>query len=156
MKLNIERFLSNLLVLRPIIVDCKDVAFSDHSNKQNFLLSRIKKVVDYFEKRNHQIYLIISQSRREQIIGANSAQKTPEQQILLEMEAKKQVHYTPSKRVGTKKIEQDEDHVKLQLAERNGMLNESAKKRLALYREFRLFCLFQAVLLFLITISRST
>lgn len=81
-------------------------------------------MVDYFEKRGHQIYLILSQSRRDQIISSssNSAQKTPDQQILLEMEAKKQVHYTPSKRVGAKRIEQDEDHVKLQLAETKGKL----------------------------------
>ncbi len=83
-------------------------------------MNRIRKVVDFFEKRKHQIYLILSQSRRDQIIGPNFSLKTPDQQILLEMEAKNQVYYTPSKRVGTKKIEQDEDHVKLQLAEGKG------------------------------------
>ena len=101
-----------------------------------FLVSRIRKVVDFFEKRNHQIYLILSHSRREHIIGANSTQKTSDQQILLEMEAKNQVHYTPSKRVGQKKIEQDEDHVKLQLAEGKGRLNVAAYTIISLAYKF--------------------
>lgn len=129
--------------LRPIIVDSNDVALSSHSNKQVFLFSRIKQVVDYFEKRNHQIYVILSSWRKEQIMASplsnsassltNSVQNTtqqssttlqqqqqqqpltPDQQALIEMEQKNQVYYTPSKRVGAKRIVCDDDSYMLKL-----------------------------------------
>ena len=131
--------------LRPIIVDSNDVALSSHSNKQVFLFSRIKQVVDYFEKRNHQIYVILSSWRKEQIMTSplsnsssslsNSVQNTtqqasttsqqqqqqqqqpltPDQQALIEMEQKNQVYYTPSKRVGAKRIVCDDDSYMLKL-----------------------------------------
>ena len=56
--------------LRPIIIDSNDVAGSN--NKQIFMLNRVKKVVEYFEKRNHQIYVIMSSYRREQIMNSKS------------------------------------------------------------------------------------
>lgn len=130
--------------LRPIIIDCKDIALSDYSNKQIFLVSRIMKVFDYFEKRNHQIYAILSQSRRDQIMAANTATnqqpKTPDQQILLDLEQSNKVHYTPLRRVGTKRIEGDEDHMKLQLAEsKKGIIvsNNNFKKYLNHNEEFK-------------------
>jgi ribonuclease ZC3H12 len=131
--------------LRPIIVDSNDVALSSHSNKQVFLFSRIKQVVDYFEKRNHQIYVILSSWRKEQIMtsplsnsssslsnsvqnttqqASNTSQQqqqqqqqplTPDQQALIEMEQKNQVYYTPSKRVGAKRIVCDDDSYMLKL-----------------------------------------
>jgi len=128
--------------LRPIIVDSNDVALSSHSNKQVFLFSRIKQVVDYFEKRNHQIYVILSSWRKEQIMSSplsNSASPastpvqnvpqqtssqtpaqqqplTPDQLALIEMEQKNQVYYTPSKRVGAKRIVCDDDSYMLKLS----------------------------------------
>lgn len=135
--------------LRPIIVDSNDVALSSHSNKQVFMFSRIKQVVDYFEKRNHQIFVILSSWRKEQIMSIpmsqnnNSAtsssssiinsqqqqtsnqqqqqqplntQLTPDQLALIEMEQKNQVYYTPSKRVGAKRIVCDDDSYMLKLA----------------------------------------
>lgn len=99
------------------------MALSDHANKQIFLISRVKQVVEYFEKRQHRIFVILSQSRKDQIIsGLNPQQQKNEQQILEEMEMKKQVHYTPNKRVGAKRIEIDDDGVKLKLAESNGKI----------------------------------
>lgn len=129
--------------LRPIIVDCKDVALSDHANKQIFLISRVKQVVEYFEKKQHRIYVILSQSRKDQITsGLNpQQQKSNEQQILEEMEVKKQVHYTPNKRVGAKRIEIDDDNVKLKLAESKGGIivsNNNFKKFLNHNDEFKL------------------
>lgn len=99
--------------LRPIIVDASDVA-SSGTNKQVFLISRIKQVVDYFEKRNHQIYVILPQWRKEQIMQtASSSEQTL---ILQEMEEKNQVYYSPSKRVGGKRIVCDDDSYILNLA----------------------------------------
>lgn len=112
--------------LRPVILDCKDLALSDSSNKaqQTFLVIRIKKAVEYFEKRNHKIYAILSQSRRDQIMASNTAAsldpKTPDQQIILEMEQKNQLNYAPYKRVGSKRIETDDDIIKLKTAANNG------------------------------------
>lgn len=139
--------------LRPIIVDSNDVALSSHSNKQVFMFSRIKQVVDYFEKRNHQIYVILSSWRKEQIMASTisgataangsatsstssllnsqnsqsqqnagnsvqpqSTQLTPDQLALMEMEQKNYIYYTPSKRVGAKRIVCDDDSYMLKLA----------------------------------------
>lgn len=130
--------------LKPIIIDCKDVALSDTHNKQTFLVIRIKKVVEYFEKKNHKIYAILSQSRRDQIMAANTANnlqpKTPDQQILLDMESKSQIHYTPNKRVGAKRIDPDEDIVKLQFAHSKGGIivsNNNFKKYLNHSEDFK-------------------
>ncbi len=57
--------------LRPIIVDANDVGLSSHPNSQIFMLSRVKKVADYFEKRNHQIYVILSSYRKENLLKSN-------------------------------------------------------------------------------------
>ena len=110
--------------LRPIILDCKDLALSDQANRQTFLVSRIKKAVEYFERRNHKIYAILSQSRRDQIMASSTAAslepKTPDQQIICEMELKNQLNLTPNKRVGNKRIDTDDDIVKLKTAANNG------------------------------------
>ena len=55
--------------LRPIIIDANDVAMSSHPNSQTFMISRVKKVVDFFEKRGHPIYVILSNMRKEQIMA---------------------------------------------------------------------------------------
>ena len=84
-------------------------------------MSRIRKVIEYFEERKHKIYAILSQSRRDQIMGVGPMNSqlpmTPDQQILFDMEQKNQLHCTPSKRVAAnRRIDQDEDIVKLQFA----------------------------------------
>ena len=125
--------------LRPIIIDGNDVGLS---NKQVFAFSRIKKVCDYFEKRNHQIYVLLPNWRKEQIMQNNiissmgsgggggqsnnsnhqSTQISPvstnsmDQEALVEMENKGLIHFTPSKRVGSKHIKCDDDNAILQLA----------------------------------------
>lgn len=53
--------------LRPIVVDGSDVGFCESS--QTFELSRIKAVVDYFEKRRHRIFVILPQWRKDQILS---------------------------------------------------------------------------------------
>jgi hypothetical protein len=106
--------------LRPIIIDANDVALSSHPNSQTFMISRVKKVVDYFEKRNHQIFVILSHWRREQIMAGSASQQegalTVDQQALLEMESKGQTNYIPSKKVGAKRIVCDDDTPMLRTA----------------------------------------
>jgi len=153
--------------LRPIIIDSNDVALSSHSNKQTFLITRIKQVIDYFEKRNHQIYVILSLWRKEQIMtttsnpSLNSQQsqqqqqqqqlqqfsqqiyqpQTPDQLLLYEMEQKNQIHYTPSKRVGSKRIVCDDDSYMLKLAVHKKAIivsNDNFKRFLNHNDEFKL------------------
>lgn len=52
--------------LRPIIIDGNDVAMYYSANTQ-FLASRIKTVVDFFEDRGHNVYVIIPSWRKEAI-----------------------------------------------------------------------------------------
>jgi hypothetical protein len=54
--------------LRPIIIDSNDVA--SYNSKQIFMFIRVKKVVEYFEKRKHQIYVILSSFRKDQIMNS--------------------------------------------------------------------------------------
>lgn len=139
--------------LRPIIVDSNDVGSSNHLNKQVFNFSRVKQVVDFFEKRQHKIYVILSQWRKEQIMGINnmvsggqSSQSTnatvnAERQALLEMEQKDQVQYTPSKKVGGKRIVCDDDSCMLKLACQNkGIIvsNDNFKRFLNHNEDFKL------------------
>jgi hypothetical protein len=139
--------------LRPIIVDSNDVGSSSHLNKQVFNFSRVKQVVDFFEKRQHKIYVILSQWRKEQIMGINnmvsggqSSQSTnatvnAERQALLEMEQKDQVQYTPSKKVGGKRIVCDDDSCMLKLACNNkGIIvsNDNFKRFLNHNEDFKL------------------
>lgn len=159
--------------LRPIIVDSNDVALSSNANKQVFQFQRILKVVEYFEKRNHPIYVILSSWRKEQIMSTvlassssnGSAQQTnnngqsspagspsasqpalgtvltPDQLALLELEKKNQVYYTPSKRVGTKRIVCDDDSYMLKLAvAKNGIIvsNDNFKRFLNHSEDFKL------------------
>ncbi len=173
--------------LRPIIIDGNDVGTSTHSmNKQIFAFSRIKKVVDYFEKRQHQIYVLLPMWRKEQIMSnmivngnnngnsnsgssgngspspspssavsnVNQSQQQQQQQqqqqtgvnansnpinlnsdqeALLELEDKGLIHFTPSKRVGSKHIKCDDDNAILQLAvAKNGIIvsNDNFKRYL--------------------------
>jgi hypothetical protein len=86
--------------LRPVIVDGNNVGMSATVNVYNhphqFSFARIVKVVEFFEYRNHQIFVILPQWRKDQIMNTNSG----EQLMLLEMEKKKQLHCTPgAKRV---------------------------------------------------------
>lgn len=57
--------------LRPIIIDSEDVGCS--GNKQIFSLSRVKQVADFFEKKNHKVYVIMSLKRKEQIMMNNNS-----------------------------------------------------------------------------------
>lgn len=54
--------------LRPIVVDGSDVGFCEST--QTFELSRIRAVVDYFEKRRHKIFVILPQWRKDQILAS--------------------------------------------------------------------------------------
>lgn len=101
--------------LRPIIVDGSDVALSAQHNKQMFALGRVQKVIEYFEKRNHRIYVIIPQWRKEQIVSGG-AHHAADQCLLADMEKRGLVHYSPSKRVGGKRMYCDDDSFILNLA----------------------------------------
>ena len=60
--------LNDITNLRPIIIDSNDVALI---NKQIFKFVRVKRVVEYFETRKHKIYVILSSSRKDQIMNSN-------------------------------------------------------------------------------------
>lgn len=124
--------------LRPIIVDGSDVALSAQQNKQLFSLMRIQKVVEYFEKKHHQIYVIIPQWRKEQIISSSTPGN--DQLILNEMEQKNIVHYSPSKRVGGKRMYCDDDSFILNLCViKQGIIvsNDNFKRFLNQREEFK-------------------
>ncbi|CAF0799319.1 unnamed protein product [Brachionus calyciflorus] len=124
--------------LRPIIVDGSDVALSGHPNKQIFSLIRVQKVVEYFEKRHHQIYVIIPQWRKEQILSSSNTHN--DQLILGEMEQKNLIHYSPSKRVGGKRMYCDDDTFILNIASiKQGIIvsNDNFKRFLNQKEEFK-------------------
>jgi ribonuclease ZC3H12 len=88
-------------------------------------------VVEFFEKRNHTIYVILPNWRKEQVMSTQPAviptggpaaiaqQPTAynaEQEGLIELEEKGVIHFTPSKRVGSKHIKCDDDYYIVQLA----------------------------------------
>jgi hypothetical protein len=113
--------------LRPIVIDGNDVGTPTNTTKQVFSFCRIRKVVEFFEKRQHSIYVILPNWRKEQIMAPqanpmpgmqqlNPAQLQAEQDALKEMEDKNIVHFTPSKRVGSKHIKTDDDSFIIQLA----------------------------------------
>lgn len=124
--------------LRPIIIDGNDVALSGSNQKNVFSLNRIKKVYEFFEKRGHQVYLVIPSWRKEQIqnnsvmIGSNSNNSTQtqtsslqsndsneaDQQFLNELEIKNSIICTPSKKMGSKRIVCNDDPYILQLAKK--------------------------------------
>lgn len=60
--------------LRPIVVDGSDVGFCEST--QTFELSRIRAVVDYFEKRRHKIFVILPQWRKDQILASPNVRRT--------------------------------------------------------------------------------
>lgn len=96
--------------LRPIVVDGSDVALSGQPNRQLFSLGRVHTVVEYFDKRQHAVYVIVPQWRKEQLVASS------DKLILSDMEQRGLVHYSPSKRVGGKRMYCDDDSFILNLA----------------------------------------
>jgi predicted metal-dependent hydrolase len=129
--------------LRPVIIDGNDVGTPTNTAKQVFSFCRVRKVAEFFEKRNHTIYVMFPQWRKESLVqayvsmqqqkqqqqqngGGQQSQQQPqllnqqqlqaEQEALKDMEDKEIVNFTPSKRVGSKHIKTDDDMFILQLA----------------------------------------
>jgi hypothetical protein len=129
--------------LRPIVVDGNDVGLYK-SNQFNII--RIKQVVSFFEKRGHQIYVILPQRREEEIMNINPNSNTslphqlaahsnscpsPDQKILMELKQKGYIHYVPSKFLNGRTIICDDDCIILRTAaSKNGIIlsNDNFKK----------------------------
>jgi hypothetical protein len=111
--------------LRPIIIDGNDVGTPTNSSKQVFSFCRIRKVVEFFEKRQHSVYVIMPNWRKEHLLlsptslvmpGIQQLQQQTEMDALKDMEDRNVVHFTPSKRVGNKHIKSDDDGTIMQFA----------------------------------------
>jgi hypothetical protein len=122
--------------LRPMIIDGNNVGKSiDKMSKQVFSFCRMRKAAEFFEKRNHVVFVILAQWRKDALAHAymdlhqqaysssspillNQAhqQAHVEYEALNELEEKEIINYTPAKRVGKTKMKMEEDAVIMQFA----------------------------------------
>jgi len=118
--------------LRPIVIDGNDVALS--RSDQYYSIQRIRSVAEYFEKRAHQIYLVIPLSRKEAIVG-----KHEDKELLDEMQRRGiELVVALSKDVGSRKIVCDDDILILKTADiKNAVVvsNDNFKKFIPDYKE---------------------
>ncbi|KAM9724148.1 endoribonuclease ZC3H12A [Menidia menidia] len=99
--------------LRPIIIDGSNVAMS-HGNKEVFSCRGIQLAVDFFLDRGHNSITVFVPSWRKEQPRADSPLK--DQHILLELEKQKIVVFTPSRRVGGKRVVCYDDRFIVKLA----------------------------------------
>lgn len=98
--------------LRPIMIDGSNVAMS-YGGNQHFDCNGIKIVVDYFLKRGHEkVFAFVPQFRKEK----NRTEPTIGQEILTNLEQRGHVKFTPSRRIGTKRIVSYDDRYILDAA----------------------------------------
>lgn len=99
--------------LRPIVIDGSNVAMS-HGNKQVFSCLGIQLAVNYFLDRGHtQITVFVPSWRKEQ---PRPDVPITDQHILLELESKKYLVFTPSRHVAGKRVVCNDDCYIVQLA----------------------------------------
>ncbi|XP_053720095.1 endoribonuclease ZC3H12A isoform X2 [Synchiropus splendidus] len=99
--------------LRPIVIDGSNVAMS-HGNKQVFSCLGIQLAVNYFLDRGHtQVTVFVPSWRKEQ---PRPDVPITDQQILLELESKKNLVFTPSRHVAGKRVVCNDDFYIVQLA----------------------------------------
>uniref|UniRef100_A0A3B5LR38 C3H1-type domain-containing protein n=1 Tax=Xiphophorus couchianus TaxID=32473 RepID=A0A3B5LR38_9TELE len=99
--------------LRPIVIDGSNVAMS-HSNKEVFSCRGIELAVDFFLDRGHNNITVFVPSWRKELPRADAP--ITDQHILLELEKRKIVAFTPSRRVGGKRVVCYDDRFIVKLA----------------------------------------
>ncbi|XP_022045690.1 endoribonuclease ZC3H12A [Acanthochromis polyacanthus] len=106
--------------LRPIVIDGSNVAMS-HGNKEVFSCRGIQLAVNFFLDRGHStITVFVPTWRREQ---PRADSPLTDQHILKELEKRKIVVFTPSRRVGGKRVVCYDDRFIVKLAhESNGVI----------------------------------
>ncbi|XP_077405313.1 endoribonuclease ZC3H12A [Vanacampus margaritifer] len=99
--------------LRPIVIDGSNVAMS-HGNKEVFSCMGIQLAVDFFLDRGHtSITVFVPSWRKEQ---PRPDVPISDQKILADLEKKKRLTFTPSRRVGHKRVVCNDDKFIVQLA----------------------------------------
>ncbi|XP_014890160.1 ribonuclease ZC3H12A [Poecilia latipinna] len=99
--------------LRPIVIDGSNVAMS-HGNKEVFSCRGIELAVDFFLDRGHNNITVFVPSWRKELPRADAP--ITDQHILLELEKRKIVAFTPSRRVGGKRVVCYDDRFIIKLA----------------------------------------
>lgn len=99
--------------LRPIVIDGSNVAMS-HGNKEVFSCRGIELAVDFFLDRGHNNITVFVPSWRKESPRADAP--ITDQHILLELEKQKIVAFTPSRRVGGKRVVCYDDRFIVKLA----------------------------------------
>lgn len=98
---------------RHIVIDGSNVAMS-HGNKEQFSCQGIKLAVDWFRERGHtNITVFVPQWRKE---TSRSDTRIRDQSILNELEKEKMLVFTPSRRIGGKRVVCYDDRYILKLA----------------------------------------
>ncbi|XP_023131765.1 endoribonuclease ZC3H12A [Amphiprion ocellaris] len=106
--------------LRPIVIDGSNVAMS-HGNKEVFSCRGIQLAVNFFLDRGHSTITVFVPSWRKEQPRADSP--LTDQHILKELEKRKIVVFTPSRRVGGKRVVCYDDRFIVKLAhESNGVI----------------------------------
>ncbi|KAM4736326.1 endoribonuclease ZC3H12A [Anableps anableps] len=100
-------------VLRPIVIDGSNVAMS-HGNKEVFSCRGIELAVDFFLDRGHHNITVFVPSWRKELPRVDAP--ITDQHILLELEKQKIVAFTPSRRVGGKRVVCYDDRFIVKLA----------------------------------------
>ncbi|KAJ8405088.1 hypothetical protein AAFF_G00330090 [Aldrovandia affinis] len=104
-------------LLKPIVIDGSNVAMS-HGNKEVFSCQGIQLAVNYFLDRGHSdITVFVPSWRKEQ---PRPDVPITDQQILRDLEKKKIVVFTPSRRVGGKRVVCYDDRFIVKLAQESG------------------------------------
>ncbi|XP_061574456.1 endoribonuclease ZC3H12A [Cololabis saira] len=99
--------------LRPVVIDGSNVAMS-HGNKEVFSCRGIRLAVDFFLDRSHNNITVFVPSWRKEQPRADFP--ITDQHILLELEKQKIVVFTPSRRVGGKRVVCYDDRFIVKLA----------------------------------------
>lgn len=103
--------------LRPIVIDGSNVAMS-HGNKEVFSCRGIRLAVNFFLDRGHDTITVFVPSWRKEQPRADSP--LTDQNILMELEKQKIVVFTPSRRVGGKRVVCYDDRFIVKLAYESG------------------------------------
>lgn len=103
--------------LRPIVIDGSNVAMS-HGNKEVFSCRGIQLAVNFFLDRGHDTITVFVPTWRKEQPRADSP--LTDQHILMELEKRKIVVFTPSRRVGGKRVVCYDDRFIVKLAYESG------------------------------------
>ncbi|ESO89198.1 hypothetical protein LOTGIDRAFT_92934, partial [Lottia gigantea] len=106
--------------LKPIVIDGSNVAMS-HGYKEVFSCRGIKLAVDYFRQRGHKkITVFVPQWRKE---TSRPGAQIKDQEIMRQLEKEKVLVFTPSRRIGGKRVVCYDDRFILDLAhDKNGIV----------------------------------